>query len=82
MPAAMMRAIEVRRLGDVEVAHQFLKVTPGCTDEQVEVIAHEDEPQDVDPVDFAGSRETLQEGAARGYQAAPVTLLFHLVYFT
>ena len=44
------------------VAHEFLKVTPGCPDEQVEVVAHEDEAQDVDQVDLAGALEKLQEG--------------------
>ena len=34
-------------------------------DQQVAMIAHEDEAQDVRLVDLAGSRETLQEGVER-----------------
>jgi len=62
MAAAMMRAIEVRGIGDVEVAHELLDVAPGRADEQMEMIAHKDKAQNVHLIDIGGPRQALQEG--------------------
>lgn len=58
---ALMPFVEVRRVGDGEVAHEILEVGPGCRHDYMEMVRHEYEGQETDPVDFQRAGEELQE---------------------
>ena len=63
---SLMGAIEVGGVGDIEAAHEFLKIAQRGLDQEVEVIGHQDISQNLHLVDLGGPGQELQEGSPVG----------------
>lgn len=61
MPDAVVSAVEVAGVGDVEVAHEFAQVAERGFNQKMEMVGHQDEAVKPDGIDFHGLRKGIEK---------------------
>jgi hypothetical protein len=56
-----MPFIEVGRIGDIEVAHEIFKVRARRSDDKMKMVAHQDEGEQTDLIDFRRTGKKFQK---------------------
>jgi hypothetical protein len=69
VPRSSVSAVEVGRVGYIEMPHEFREICFGGLNDQVEMVGHEDVGVQPDLINFQGSLEFLQKCSTVGIVA-------------
>jgi hypothetical protein len=66
MTRAVVTPVEVGRIGDVEVPHEFLEIAPGGLHQQVKVVVHQNVGKDLRLIDVSGAFQQIEKSQTVG----------------
>jgi hypothetical protein len=72
MTRATMPPIEPGRVGDIEVPHELLEISPRGFHQQMKVVAHQDVGEDLGLVDVRRASQQIEKGKAVGIGAKDI----------
>ena len=61
MTGSPVSFVEVDGIGDAEVAHEFLKVCARGFDDEMKMVGHKDEGEQMDLIDFKGAGKKVEK---------------------
>ena len=65
MTGSPVSLVEVGRVGNVEVAHEFLEVRARRFDDKMKMVSHEDKGEQMDPIGLKNGREGRETSSCR-----------------